>query len=119
MALRLCLFGDHSRETPLRTAVTYSAAVALVCSCIASFVVVDALAASLERVEFESASQPLMPGDRIQSLLARPDGTGPFAAVIGLHGCAGMHETTKRKLADDLVAGAMSPYSSTVSERAT
>jgi dienelactone hydrolase len=103
MALRLCLFGDHSRETPLRTAVAYSAAVALVFSCIAGSVVVDALAASLESVELEGASQPLMPGDRIQGLLARPDGAGPFAAVIGLHGCAGMHETTKRKLADDLV----------------
>ena len=72
--------------------------------CIASFVVVHALAASLERIEFEGASQPLMPGDRIQGLLARPDGAGPFPAVIGLHCCAGMHETTKQKLADDLVA---------------
>jgi dienelactone hydrolase len=104
MALRLCLFGDHSRETPLRTAVTCPAAVALVFWCIASIVVVDALAASLERIEFEGASQPLMPGDRIQGLLARPSGAGPFPAVIGLHGCAGMHETTQRKLADDLVA---------------
>jgi dienelactone hydrolase len=72
--------------------------------CIASFVVVDALAASFERIEFESASQPVMPGDRIQGLLAKPDGAGPFPAVIGLHGCAGMQETTKSKLADDLVA---------------
>jgi dienelactone hydrolase len=69
----------------------------------------DAWAASLERVEFESASQrllsgPLIPGDRIQGTLARPDGAGPFPAVVGLHGCAGMHDTTKQKLADDLVA---------------
>ena len=51
-ALRLCLVGDYSREAPLRTAVTYPAAVAPVFWCIASFVVVDALAASLERIEF-------------------------------------------------------------------
>jgi dienelactone hydrolase len=76
--------------------------------CIASFVVVDASAASLERVEFESASQRLISGglirgDRIQGYLAKPDGAGPFPTVIGLHGCAGMHDTTKRKLVDDLV----------------
>jgi dienelactone hydrolase len=71
-------------------------------------VVVDALAASIERVEFEGASQPLlrgtvMPGDRIQGYLAKPEGAGPFPAVIGLHGCGGMPDTTKRKLADELV----------------
>jgi len=70
----------------------------------ASVLFADALAASLERVEFEGASKPLTPGDRIQGFLAKPDGTGPFPAVIGLHGCGGMHETTKQKLADDLVA---------------
>jgi dienelactone hydrolase len=70
----------------------------------------DAWAASLERVVFESASQRrvsggvLSPGERIQGDLARPDGAGPFPAVIVLHGCAGMHDTTKQKLADELVA---------------
>jgi dienelactone hydrolase len=103
-AIALILVGDHSGEAPLRTAVTGPAAVALVFWCIASFLVADALAASLERVEFEGASKPLTRGDRIQAFLAKPDGTGPFPAVIGLHGCGGMHETTKQKLADDLVA---------------
>lgn len=46
----------------------------------------------------------LSPGDRIQGDLAKPDGAGPFPAVIVLHGCAGMHDTTKRKLVDELVA---------------
>jgi dienelactone hydrolase len=60
-------------------------------------------------VEFESASQRLnsievIPGDRIQGYLAKPEGGGPFPAVIGLHGCAGMHDTTKQRLTDDLVA---------------
>jgi dienelactone hydrolase len=70
----------------------------------------DAWATPLERVEFESASQRLVsggalsPGDRIQGYLAKPDGAGPFPAVIVLHGCAGMHDTTKQKLVDELVA---------------
>ena len=68
----------------------------------------DAWAAPLERVEFDSASQRLLSGgliegERIRGYLARPDGAGPFPAVVGLHGCAGMHDTTKQKLADELV----------------
>src|SRR5207253_5684409 len=46
----------------------------------------------------------LIRGDRIQGDLAKPDGAGPYPAVIGLHGCAGMHDTTKQWLADELVA---------------
>ena len=43
----------------------------------------DAWATPLERVEFDSASQRLVsggliPGDRIQGNLAKPDGAGPF-----------------------------------------
>jgi dienelactone hydrolase len=69
----------------------------------------DAWATPLERVEFESASQrlisgALIPGDRIQGDLAKPAGAGPFPAVVGLHGCAGMHDTTKQKLVAELVA---------------
>src|SRR6476659_5674732 len=69
----------------------------------------DASATPLERVEFDGASQRLISGglirgDRIQGYLAKPEGAGPFPAVIGLHGCAGMHEATKQKLADELVA---------------
>src|SRR5438876_11111601 len=69
---------------------------------------VDALAGPLERVEFEGASQRLISGglilgDRIQGYLAKPEGAGPFPAVVGLHGCAGMPDATKRKLVDELV----------------
>jgi dienelactone hydrolase len=47
----------------------------------------DAWAAPLERVEFESAStQPLIAVARIQGYLAKPEGAGPFPAVIGLTG---------------------------------
>lgn len=68
----------------------------------------DARAASLERVELESTSQRLLSGtiidgERIEGYLARPDGAGPFPAVVGLHGCAGMHDMTRQRLADGLV----------------
>ncbi|MET0567794.1 MAG: dienelactone hydrolase family protein [Hyphomicrobiaceae bacterium] len=77
--------------------------------CVVRALTADAWAAPLEHVEFESASQrlvsgELIAGDRIQGYLAKPDGAGPFPAVIGLHGCAGMHEATKQKLTDGLVA---------------
>src|SRR5262245_40845296 len=77
--------------------------------CVVRALVADAWATPLERVEFESASQrlisgALIPGDRIQGHLAKPDGAGPFPAVVGLHGCGGMHDTTKQRLVDELVA---------------
>src|SRR3954471_15522789 len=77
--------------------------------CVLRALTADAWAAPLERVEFDSASQRtlsglLIAGNPIQGYLAKPDGAGPFPAVIGLHGCAGMHDTTKQKLAHDLVA---------------
>jgi dienelactone hydrolase len=98
------LLGKHARGTPLPRTVTFPAVVVLMLWCVIRALSVDALAAPLERVEFASASQPLMPGDRIQGSLAKPDGPGPFPAVIGLHGCGGMHAMTQQKLADDLVA---------------
>jgi dienelactone hydrolase len=93
----------------LPATVTFQAACVLMLCCVLRALTADAWAAPLERVEFESASQrlgpgALSPGDRIQGYLARPDGAGPFPAVIVLHGCAGMHDTTKHKLADELVA---------------
>jgi hypothetical protein len=93
----------------LPATVTFQAAGVLMLWCVLRALMADAWAAPLERVEFESASQRLVSGaiiagDRIQGDLARPDGAGPFPAVIGLHGCAGMHDTTRQKLADELVA---------------
>ena len=90
--------------------IIFLAAVMLTLWCAARALMVNALAGPLERVEFEGASLPLlrgtvMPGDRVQGYLAKPEGTGPFPAVIGLHGCAGMPDATKRKLVDELVGG--------------
>ena len=79
-----------------RTATFRAAAVPMLWSLVRALMG-DAWATPLERVEFESASQRLVSGglirgDPIQGYLAKPDGSGPFPAVVGLHGCAGMHE---------------------------
>ena len=88
--------------------VTFPATVVLVLWCALRALTADARATPLDRVEFESASEwtgaVLNPGDQIQGDLFKPDGVGPFPAVIVLHGCAGMHDTTKRKVVDELVA---------------
>jgi dienelactone hydrolase len=90
-----------------RTA-TFLIAVVLTLWCAARTFVVDASAGPLERVEFEGATQRLasgglIRGDRIQGYLAKPEGGGPFPAVIGLHGCGGMLDSTKRQLSDEIV----------------
>jgi dienelactone hydrolase len=62
---------------------------------------------TVDHVRFESAAMPIgplqqkqarergeelkpAPGDLIDGYLARPEGTGPFPAVVHLHGCAGL-----------------------------
>ena len=90
--------------------VTSRAALVLMLCCAVAAPAAGAWAASLQRVAFESASQRripggvLSPGDGIHGDLAKPDGAGPFPVVIVLHGCAGMHDMTKQRLADEFVA---------------
>src|SRR5262245_32747579 len=69
----------------------------------------DAFAASPKLVDFEAAAQPLDPlqerlarergkipkairGDRLRGFLAKPEGDGPFPALVALHGCTGLPE---------------------------
>jgi dienelactone hydrolase len=90
-------------------ATVFQAAAALMLCCALRALTADAWARPLERVTFESAprrlaSGTLIAGDDIQGDLARPDGPGPYPAVVGLHGCAGMHDATRQRLADELVA---------------
>jgi dienelactone hydrolase len=92
----------------LPKAITSRAALLLTLCGVLRALLTDAWAAPLERVEFDSASQKLLSGgliagEHIQGYLAKPDGAGPFPAVVGLHGCAGMHDATKQRLTDDLV----------------
>jgi dienelactone hydrolase len=101
--------GEASRVAPLPRTVAFQAAVALMLCCVVGALTADAWAAPLQRVAFESASQrlasgALVAGDRIQGYLAKPDGVGPFPAIVVLHGCAGMDGTTRQGLADKLVA---------------
>jgi len=88
--------------------VIFPATVVLILWCALGALTVDARATTVDRVVFESASEwtgaDLRPGDKIQGDLVKPDGAGPFPAVIVLHGCGGMHDMTKRKLIDELVA---------------
>jgi len=68
-----------------------------------------------ERVELESAPRPLgklqerrarergedpkpTPGDRLQAYLARPEGKGPFPALVVMPGCAGLSAYVKEAL---------------------
>ena len=88
--------------------ITFLAAVVVTLWWVVCALMADAWATPLERVEFEGADQQLISGglirgDHIQGYLVKPEGAGPFPAVIGLYGCGGMSDTTKRKLADELV----------------
>src|SRR5262245_53585082 len=81
----------------------------------------NAFAASPSLVEFQGAAQPLgdlqerlarergevskdIPGDLLQAFLAKPDGNGPFAAVVALHGCDGLREAAVQSASDRLVS---------------
>src|SRR5215470_11498320 len=81
----------------------------------------NALAVTPAVVEFEGASQPLgglqrrlarergenpkdIPGDRLRGFLAKPDGNGPFPAVVALHGCSSLHEAGVQSASERLVS---------------
>lgn len=93
----------------MRAAPIFRAAAALLLCCATRALITDASAAPPERVKFDGASQKLLSGrtlagEPIQGDLAKPDGAGPFPAVVVLHGCGGMHDATRQRLADHLVA---------------
>ena len=96
-------------------------AIALMLYCAVEALGAAALAVSPTLVEFEGASQPLgslqqrlarergeapkdIPGDRLRGFLAKPDGNGPFPAVVGLHGCNGLHEAAVQSASEHLVS---------------
>jgi dienelactone hydrolase len=108
LRIRTTTSGEDPKEASLPGTASFQIAVVTMLWCVVAAPMADAWATPLQRVEFESASQRLVSGglirgDRIQGYLAKPDGAGPFPAVVGLHGCAGMHDTTKQRLADELV----------------
>jgi dienelactone hydrolase len=79
------------------------------------------VASADERVTFESARYRVgelqqrlarergetiapRPGDMIEAWLSKPDGPGPFPAVVTLHGCAGLRPASRAAAADHLNA---------------
>jgi len=76
---------------------------------------------AFEKVEFDSAARPLgklqerlarqrgedpkpTPGIHLQAYLAKPEGSGPFPAVVVLHGCRGTTPLEREKLPGLLVS---------------
>src|SRR5215467_5999129 len=63
------------------------------CAILAVLSLVCALVAPLlaaERVSFPSALRQPAPAVQLSGYLYRPDGPGPFSAVVMLHGCGGL-----------------------------
>jgi dienelactone hydrolase len=63
---------------------------------LAALLLAAAPAGALERVEFAATN-----GDRIAGMFARPDGPGPFPAVVLLHGCGGFLRSDGKLAARD------------------
>src|SRR5215831_6300861 len=93
--------------TPVFPAAVCSGAIALMVCCAADAKRGNAFAASPQLVEFEGAPQALgssqrqpgqvrgevpKAGDRLRGFLSKPEGDGPFPAIVALHGCSGLPE---------------------------
>src|SRR6478672_6774358 len=82
---------------------------------LAACICTNAVASAEELVRFESApfrvseiqhrlarergETPSTAADTIQGYLSKPEGSGPFAAIVYLHGCAGLSETARNHIA--------------------
>jgi dienelactone hydrolase len=81
----------------------------------------DTFAASPKLVEFEGAAQPpdqlqerlalergkipkTIRGDRLRGFLAKPEGDGPFPALVALHGCIGLPEAVVQGVSERAVS---------------
>src|SRR5215831_2786851 len=94
-------------KTPISRSTVCSGAIALMLCCAEEAKSGIAFAASPQLVEFEAAPQALssshqqpgrergevlkdIAGDRLRGFLAKPEGDGPFPAIVALHGCSGL-----------------------------
>jgi dienelactone hydrolase len=58
-----------------------------------------------QRLARERGEMPTgAPATTIEGYLSKPDGSGPFAAVVYLHGCSGLFESTRKQVAE-LITG--------------
>jgi poly(3-hydroxybutyrate) depolymerase len=100
---------------------TWSFALSLILSMRVDALGRDAFTESPRLVEFQGAAQALgslqerlvrergealkdIPGERLQAFLTKPDGNGPFAAVVALHGCDGLREAVVQSASNRLVS---------------
>jgi dienelactone hydrolase len=69
-------------------------------------IALQAGAAEVQTVEFSAArrADSVQEPERIQAFLAKPAGTGPFGAVIALHGCGGLSARFKQEMTDRYTA---------------
>jgi dienelactone hydrolase len=63
-------------------------------------------AVEVQKVEFPAARRvdSVQEPESIQAFLAKPAGTGPFGAVIALHGCGGLSARFKQEMTDRYTA---------------
>jgi dienelactone hydrolase len=47
---------------------------------------------------------PEAPHTTIEGYLSKPDGSGPFPAVVYVHGCSGLSTDTRKRMAERLTA---------------
>jgi dienelactone hydrolase len=52
-----------------------------------------------QRQARERGETPVASSETIEGYLSKPDGSGPFPAVVYLHGCGGLSESTRRRVA--------------------
>src|SRR6185503_4905090 len=57
-----------------------------------------------QRQARERGEAPVAAAESIDAYLSRPEGNGPFPAIVYLHGCSGLSEKTRHRVAD-LVTG--------------
>lgn len=78
-----------------------SRAACLALTVLAACVCTNAFASAEELIRFESTPfrAPGAATDTVEGYLSKPDGDGPFAAVVYLHGCAGLSEHVRSNIA--------------------
>src|SRR5262245_8293046 len=109
-------------KTQIFRSTVCSGAIALMLCCAEQAKSGNAFAASPRLVEFEAAPQALnsshqqpgrerrevrkdVPGgDRLRGFLAKPEGDGPFPAIVALHGCSGLPEAVVHGVSERAVA---------------
>src|SRR5664279_5371739 len=57
-----------------------------------------------QRQARERGETPSGPPDSIEAYLSKPDGSGPFPAIVYLHGCGGLSERTRHRIAELMTA---------------